>query len=237
VFFITTYSRYLLVKSTADPNPSATAASDDTTESNPNGRKKKGKKKSVLTPYVKLDPQHMTQMASKVIEIPDPAFQVDFLLSARKDDYVYEEPDEDDLAIFQFGSKQGSTSSQCHGSEYDYYGGDGTEDHNLHVASPTTKKPSKALQRPKNDWKHAAEYVKKTLENLMIPPFQSSTSASLAIQRELRAMVKEQDAAPSLRDLGWYMPPDLIGDNLYQWIVEMHSFDLSLPIAKDMKAK
>jgi len=231
-------SRYLLVKSTAEPNPSATASSDDTTESNPNGRKKKGKKKFILTPYVKLDPQHMTQMASKVIEIPDPAFQVDFLLSARKNDYVYEEPDEDDLAIFQFGSKQGSKScSQFHDSEHDYYDGDETEDYNLHMASSTTKKPANALQRPKNDWKHAAEYVKKTLENLMIPPFQSSTSASLAIQRELRAMVKEQDAAPSLRDLGWYMPPDLIGDNLYQWIVEMHSFDSSLPIAKDMKAK
>ncbi len=227
-----------MVKSTADPNSPATASSDDTAEPNPKGRKKKGKKKSALTPYVKLDPQHMTQMASKVIEIPDPAFQVDFLLSARKDDYVYEEPDEDDLAIFQIGSKQGSkSSSQFHDYEYDYYDGDEAEDHNLHMASSSAKKPSKAPQRPKNDWKHAAEYVKKTLENLMIPPFQSSTSASLAIQRELRAMVKEQDATPSLRDLGWYMPPDLIGDNLYQWIVEMHSFDSSLPIAKDMKAK
>jgi ubiquitin-conjugating enzyme E2 Q len=33
------------------------------------------------------------------------------------------------------------------------------------------------------------------------------------------------------------MPPDLIGDNLYQWIVEMHSFDPALPLAKDLKAK
>jgi len=71
----------------------------------------------------------------------------------------------------------------------------------------------------------------------MPPPVQSSPSASIAIQRELQSMLKEQESAPILKDLGWYMPPDLVGDNLYQWFVEMHSLDPSLPIAKDMKAK
>ncbi len=52
----------------------------------------------------------------------------------------------------------------------------------------------------------------------------------MAVQRELRSMLKEQEAANSLRELGWYMPPEFIGDNLFQWIVEMHSFDPSLPI-------
>lgn len=185
-----------------------------------------------MTPYVKLDPQHKTQMAFKTIEIPEPAFQVESLLSARKRDYFYEEPDEEDLAIFQTGSRQGAKFSQHSDYDYDYY--DGTEDYNMAIS---TKLSSTAPQRPKNDWKHDAGYVKTTLENLMITPFESSPSASLAIQRELRAMIKDQEAAPCLRDLGWYMPPDLIGDNLYQWIVEMHSFESPLPIAKDMKAK
>jgi ubiquitin-conjugating enzyme E2 Q len=59
----------------------------------------------------------------------------------------------------------------------------------------------------------------------------------MALQRELRAMLKEQEKADSLRDLGWYMPPEFVGDNLFQWIVELHSFDEALPIAKDLKAK
>ena len=37
--------------------------------------------------------------------------------------------------------------------------------------------------------------------------------------------------------LGWYMPQDFNEDNLYQWVVEMHSFDPELPLAKDMKGK
>ena len=47
-------------------------------------------------------------------------------------------------------------------------------------------------------------------------------------------MLKEQDRATSLKELGWYMPPGFIEDNLYQWIVELHSFDKDLPIAKDL---
>jgi ubiquitin-conjugating enzyme E2 Q len=31
------------------------------------------------------------------------------------------------------------------------------------------------------------------------------------------------------------MPEDFIGDNLFQWIVELHSFDEALPVSKDLK--
>ncbi|KAJ6506695.1 hypothetical protein C8R45DRAFT_1175857 [Mycena sanguinolenta] len=43
----------------------------------------------------------------------------------------------------------------------------------------------------------------------------SSPSATMAVQRELKTM--------------------MMGDNLFQWIVEMYSFDETLPIAKDLK--
>jgi len=108
------------------------------------------------------------------------------------------------------------------------------------MASSSSEKNIR-VQKPKDDWKHNSEWVVSILENLWPPPIQSSpsTSYSMAIQRELQSesMLKEQDSAPNLRDLGWYMPPDLIGDNLYQWFVEMHSLDPELPIAKDMKEK
>ena len=190
-------------------------------------------KKKAKIPFVKLDPQHQTSVNQKVIQIPDPAFQVGSLLAARKADYVHEEPDEEDLAIFQLNPSKSSQSAQH--KEYVYYDDDDDDDYPMPVAS-SSKNKSRA-QRPKDDWKHNEEWVVSILKNLLPPPIQSSPSASMAIQRELTSMLKEQDLAPNLRDLGWYMPPDLIGDNLYQWFVEMHSLDPELPIAKDMKDK
>ena len=189
-----------------------------------------GSKTKSKIPFVKLDPQHQTSVNQKVIQIPDPAFQVESLLAARKADYVREDPDEEDLAIFQLESSKSSQSVQHTVCDFD-----DDDDYSVPVAS-SSKNKSRA-ERPKDDWKHNAEWVVSILKNLMPPPMQSSPSASVAIQRELKSMLKEQELAPNLRDLGWYMPPDLIGDNLYQWFVEMHSLDLELPIAKDMKDK
>jgi ubiquitin-conjugating enzyme E2 Q len=37
-----------------------------------------------------------------------------------------------------------------------------------------------------------------------------------------------------LHELGWYIDRETI-QNVYQWIVELHSFDPDLPLSKDMK--
>lgn len=182
-------------------------------------------------PFVKLDPKHQTSVNAKAIQIPDPAFQVGSLLAARQADYLHEEPDEEDLAIFQLDSSKPSKSTQ-----HTEYGPDDDHDYMVPVASSSSINNVRT-QRPIDDWQHNAEWVVSILENLMPPPIQSTPSASIAIQRELQSMIKEQNSAPTLKDLGWYMPPDLIGDNLYQWFVEMHSLDPTLPIAKDMVAK
>ena len=226
------FSRYLLVKGATDgallTGPQLYYSDPERSEAeNP----KKKKKKGALTPYVTLDPKHRTQMSGRIIEIPDPAFQLENVISAREADYVHEDFDEEDMSIFQLQSCQDSKLSQPGhpdlDDEADYY---------VSTTLPVPK-PVVAPLRPKNDWKHDSKYVTQTLEKLMLPPFESTPSASLAIQRELKAMIREQELAPNLKDLGWYMPPDLIGDNLYQWVVEIHSLDPVLPIAKDMKAK
>lgn len=72
---------------------------------------------------------------------------------------------------------------------------------------------------------------------MLTPPDDATPMATMSVQRELAKMVKEQEAAKSLAELGWYMPPEFIGDNLFQWIVELHSFDAALPIAQDLKAR
>ena len=88
---------------------------------------------------------------------------------------------------------------------------------------------------PKDDWVHNPKWVEPTDYQLLPPPVQASTQATLALQKELRTIINEQNKAHSKRDLGYYISPELMGDNLFQWMVELHSFDPSLPLAKDMK--
>lgn len=143
------------------------------------------------------------------------------LLDDRKAEFQPDEPDEEDLAIFELTQSGQSTNDPIEI--------DDDSDAQVH---PTT-----LAQKPKDDWKHDEGWVHACVENLMPPPFESTPTATMAVQRELKAMLREQETCNSFKDLGWYMPPDLVGDNLFQWIVEMHSFDPVLPIAKDLKNK
>ena len=70
---------------------------------------------------------------------------------------------------------------------------------------------------------------------LLEPPSYATSMATKALQRELTATLKVQDTHPA-HELGWYIDRELI-NNFYQWIVELHSFEPHLPLAKDMKAK
>lgn len=65
------------------------------------------------------------------------------------------------------------------------------------------------------------------------PPKDASTVASKALMQAFKDAQKIQAVTP-LHELGWYIDPDLMS-NMYQWIVELHSFDSSIPLARDMK--
>ncbi|KAJ5692200.1 hypothetical protein N7462_001623 [Penicillium macrosclerotiorum] len=69
---------------------------------------------------------------------------------------------------------------------------------------------------------------------LLAPPQYASTPATKLLQKHLRSTLKTQATEP-LHELGWYLDPNLI-TTVYQWIVELHSFDPSLPLARDLKA-
>lgn len=164
-----------------------------------------------------LDPLHPLTLAtisgSKSIQIPQPSYQLEKLLAARQMEYFEEDHDEDDAAVFE---------------------GEPQPDGEDNVDAAALVLPARG---ERGDWEHDAEWVNEIIAHLMPPPVESTPSATIAVQRELRAILKEQEAAKSLGDLGWYMPPGLVGDNLFQWIVELHSFDPELPIAKDMVAR
>lgn len=159
--------------------------------------------------YVPLDPQHPLTLSNVLIRIPQPGYALEKLLNARREEFIPMDYDEDDLRIFSgdVGDGTGATSASIDGAD--------------HTAV--------------DDWKHNREWVDKSIEQLMPPPAESSPMASTSLQKELRAMLKEQNSSRSFRELGWYMPEELIGDNLYQWIVELHSFEGTLPVAQDME--
>ncbi len=66
-------------------------------------------------------------------------------------------------------------------------------------------------------------------------PAWATSSASRRLQLDFKTLLKVQGSEP-LHEVGWYIDPEHF-DNVYQWIVELHSFDLSLPLAQDMKAE
>jgi ubiquitin-conjugating enzyme E2 Q len=68
---------------------------------------------------------------------------------------------------------------------------------------------------------------------MLQPPSYATPSATMRLGKELQAVLKVQGSTP-LHELGWYINPEMVS-NVYQWIVELHSFEPSLPLAQDMK--
>ncbi|OJJ98847.1 hypothetical protein ASPACDRAFT_61549 [Aspergillus aculeatus ATCC 16872] len=69
---------------------------------------------------------------------------------------------------------------------------------------------------------------------LLPPPTDATSQATTRLMRELGATAALQ-ARGSLTELGWYIDPEQV-DNPYQWLVALHSFDPSLPLARDLAA-
>ncbi|KAI4141553.1 MAG: hypothetical protein L6R39_005281 [Caloplaca ligustica] len=70
---------------------------------------------------------------------------------------------------------------------------------------------------------------------LLEPPTYATSAGTRALQRELNGTLKTQDSRPA-HELGWYINRETI-NNMYQWIVELHSFEPQLPLSRDLKAK
>ena len=86
---------------------------------------------------------------------------------------------------------------------------------------------------------NSTDFVPGALNHSTLPilkePAYATTSATKALQRELKATLKVQQTIPP-QELGWYINPELI-TNIYQWIVELHSFESDLPLTVDMKVR
>jgi ubiquitin-conjugating enzyme E2 Q len=67
----------------------------------------------------------------------------------------------------------------------------------------------------------------------LAPPSFATDAGTRTLSRELMRMQAVQCSTP-LHELGWYIDFDSV-TNLFQWIVQLHSFDPSLPLAEDLK--
>ena len=137
-------------------------------------------------------------MANKPVRVPEPSYRLNQLLALRNNEYIEVDYDVDDMTVFKHGEASAVGLSRALTQ--------GTIDG--------------------GDWAHDPAWVSACMEQMLPPPVDSSPQANMALQRELQAILKEQDQARNLKELGWYMPKELIGDNLYQWVVELHSFEI-----------
>ena len=189
----------------------------------------------VQVPLMRLDPTNHATMKQAKLAVPDPSYQLTKLIRERTkefDESMGEEQDEEDNLVFTYVQEINEIDDEDDDVEMlDTYS----------AAGPSSGATKRSEGPPADDWRHDEEYVRQAIEHVMPPPQDADRGAAAAVQRELKHMLSEQaNAAKSeggLKELGWYMNEELISDNIFQWVVEIHSFEEDLPIAKDMKAK
>ncbi|KAF3766546.1 hypothetical protein M406DRAFT_38809 [Cryphonectria parasitica EP155] len=93
----------------------------------------------------------------------------------------------------------------------------------------TAKRP---LTPPSTDFRPGTLDLS-TMPRLALPEW-ADANATRRLATDIKQMQKIQASTP-LHELGWYIDFENV-ENMFQWIVELHSFDPKLPLAKDMKA-
>ena len=135
--------------------------------------------------------------------------------------YVSDDTDAEDLAIFGASPK---------------------EERQAAIPGSTEAKGKRANDTDREDSHRNLDPMKTNfrpgtldVENLPLldPPSYATSSATRSLQRELQATLKIQESQP-LHELGWYVDSEIV-TNMYQWIVELHSFDPSIPLFRDLQ--
>lgn len=87
--------------------------------------------------------------------------------------------------------------------------------------------------------KPLTDYVPGTLDYSSLPMLQmpawATNGATKRLMKDFKDLITVQSVTPP-HELGWHIDEDKV-DNMYQWIVELHSFEPTLPLAQDMKKK
>lgn len=152
-------------------------------------------------------------------------------------------------------SKNGNKKARLSEDEDITYVSDDTDIEDLHVfveedePAPTeaniptsqgkSEQPPDTIFNSSNPDPTKTDFIPHSLDHntlpILEPPAYATSMSTKTLQKELQATLKIQDATPA-HELGWYIDRELIS-NVYQWIVELHSFEHHLPLAQDMKAR
>ncbi|KAH4006196.1 hypothetical protein HBI56_097650 [Parastagonospora nodorum] len=81
------------------------------------------------------------------------------------------------------------------------------------------------------------DYVPGTLDYSKLPMLQmpawATSGATRRLMKDFKDLITVQKSTPP-HELGWHIDEEKM-ENMYQWIVELHSFESTLPLAMDMK--
>jgi ubiquitin-conjugating enzyme E2 Q len=96
---------------------------------------------------------------------------------------------------------------------------------------------SPRAKRPRDPDVSQTDFVPGSLDmssiKILKQPAFATPQATKRLSKTLQELVKVQNGS-KLHELGWWIDVDQV-ENLYQWIIELHSFDKTLPLADDMK--
>ncbi|KAJ0414437.1 hypothetical protein BJY00DRAFT_321035 [Aspergillus carlsbadensis] len=106
------------------------------------------------------------------------------------------------------------------------------EDRDILLSDGEETKPPTDGKWPDTKMKFEPGSLDSTTIQLLGEPAYATSRSTRSLQRELNTARKTQNERP-LHELGWYIHSDII-QNMYQWIVELHSFDMRLPLAQDL---
>lgn len=105
------------------------------------------------------------------------------------------------------------------------------------ILGEKTMLPAPASLKMPGPSESMTDYVPGTLDYSLLPmleqPAWATTHATKRLMQDFKQLIDVQRSTPP-HELGWHIDEDKI-ENLYQWIIELHSFDPDLPLAKDMK--
>ena len=205
-------TRYLFVQCNVDGWQTTEANPTQLYEQDPKRHPRGMKNESIQLPITAVSKARRPQ-TTKPDQPVSKKIKID-LTAEDAADIVSDETDMEDIAIFFSDAEE---EPQAEG---------GTQDPKSQASSSAlaTRDPSMTNFDPGS--------LDTSTLTLLDPPSYATPIATKSLQRELQSTLKIQNNTPH-HQLGWYINPDLI-TNVYQWIVELHSFDKTLPLAKDM---
>ncbi|GAA5872831.1 hypothetical protein JCM8547_005715 [Rhodosporidiobolus lusitaniae] len=194
---------------------------------------------------VKLDPAHPLTLSSSSIGIPDVADKL-AKLEASLSDKVEELNDSDNELM----KEPSVVIEPPAGSQGGGNGGGGGRFSKLKrafsgasVGGTSSKGKSgagapTAVEEKKEDDFVPCDEARLKLMKLLPPPAKPNMGALATLQREVKAMMKEQEKRGPT-ECGFYFDPERSEGNMFTMVVEIPrgSFDQDIPLVKDMKAK